>query len=92
MAPSDLAIRFARTYASQVFPTLIWFADLVPDLFTPLNEAIRAKLDAITGPRVQSELGIRRAWLDAPAHRQHQRLPIKATTGRLAAARTITLP
>jgi hypothetical protein len=57
MAPSDLAIRFARTYASQVFPTLIWFADLVPDLFTPLNEAIRAKLDAITGPRVQSYPG-----------------------------------
>ena len=42
---------------SQVFPTLISFADLAPDLFTPLNEAIRAKLDAITGPRVQSYPG-----------------------------------
>jgi uncharacterized protein (TIGR02466 family) len=57
MAPSDLAVRFERTYVSQVFPTLIWFADLAPDLFTPLNETIRAKLDAIMGPRVQSYPG-----------------------------------
>jgi hypothetical protein len=57
MAPSDLAIQFARTWINQVFPTLIWLADLAPDLFTPLNEGILAKLDAMTGPRVQSYPG-----------------------------------
>jgi uncharacterized protein (TIGR02466 family) len=57
MAPSDLAVRFAHTSVSQVFPTLIWLADLAPDLFTRLNEAILAKLDAITGPRVPSYRG-----------------------------------
>jgi uncharacterized protein (TIGR02466 family) len=57
MVPSELAIRFARTTLNPVFPTLIWLADLAPDTFTPLNEALLAKLDAITGPRVQSYHG-----------------------------------
>jgi uncharacterized protein (TIGR02466 family) len=57
MAPSDSAIRFAHTSVNQVFPTLIWLADLAPDLFTRLNEALLAKLDALIGPRVQSYRG-----------------------------------
>jgi uncharacterized protein (TIGR02466 family) len=57
MALSDLAIRFARTSVTQLFPTLIWLADLAPEVFARLNEAILAKLDAITGPRVQGYRG-----------------------------------
>jgi hypothetical protein len=55
----------SESNVSQVFPTLIWVADLAPDLFTPLNEAIRAKLDAITGPRLQSYPGepFQRWWV-----------------------------
>ena len=54
MAPTDPTIRFAHTSVSQLFPTLIWLADLAPETYLPLNQAILAKLDAITGPRTQS--------------------------------------
>ena len=51
---SDREIRFAHTSVSELFPTLIWLADLAPDIFDPLNKAILDKLDTITGPRVQA--------------------------------------
>lgn len=57
MALSDLTIRFAHTSVSEVFPTLIWLADLAPDTFFPLNKAILPKLDAITGPRTPTYPG-----------------------------------
>jgi uncharacterized protein (TIGR02466 family) len=57
MASSDLAIRFARTSVNQVFPTLIWLADLEPDTCAWLNEALLARLDALTGPRLPSYPG-----------------------------------
>lgn len=49
----DSAIRFAHTSVSEVFPTLIWLADLASEISEPLNRSILAKLDAITGPRIQ---------------------------------------
>ena len=51
---AETPILFAHTSASEVFPTLIWLADLAPESYEPLNRTIAAKLDAITGPRVQS--------------------------------------
>jgi uncharacterized protein (TIGR02466 family) len=47
-------VAFAHTSVNEVFPTLIWIADLAPDSFTPLNDAIIARLDTITGERTQS--------------------------------------
>ena len=52
----ETPIRFAHTSASEVFPTLIWLADLAPENYEPLNRTIMAKLDEMTGPRVQSYL------------------------------------
>ena len=54
---SDIAVRFAHTSVNELFPTLIWIADLAPETFNPLNQALIARLDTMTGPRVQSYRG-----------------------------------
>ena len=51
---SQPTIRFVHSSVSETFPTLIWLADLAPEAYEPINEMIAAKLDALTGPRVQS--------------------------------------
>ena len=51
---SEPNIRFAHSSVSETFPTLIWLADLAPESYGPINRVIAAKLDALTGPRVQS--------------------------------------
>ena len=45
---TETPILFAHTSASEVFPTLIWLADLAPESYEPLNRTIAAKLDAMT--------------------------------------------
>ena len=49
-APSDT---FAHTSVNPLFPTPMWIADLPGPAFQPLNDRLRAAVDAMTGPRVQ---------------------------------------
>jgi uncharacterized protein (TIGR02466 family) len=51
--PAESPIQFAHTSANDVFPTLIWIADLAPPSHEPLNRALAAKLDQILGTREQ---------------------------------------
>jgi uncharacterized protein (TIGR02466 family) len=50
----DIPVSFAHNSANEIFPTLLWIADLAPQTYEPLNRLISAKLDAILGTRKQS--------------------------------------
>jgi uncharacterized protein (TIGR02466 family) len=82
-AASD--IKFAHYSASETFPTLIWLADLTPGSFEPINRTIMAKLDALTGPRVQSYRS-ETFQTEQTLHLQPDFAPVLAAVGKLAKA------
>jgi len=53
-ATPDIPISFAHSSANEIFPTLLWIADLAPTTYEPLSHRIAAKLDEILGTRKQS--------------------------------------
>jgi uncharacterized protein (TIGR02466 family) len=56
-ADPETPVRFAETKAHEIFPTLIWRADLAPETRDPLNAAILSLVDDLTGPRTQRYAG-----------------------------------
>jgi uncharacterized protein (TIGR02466 family) len=78
-------IKFVHSSASEVFPTLIWLADLAPQSFGPLNQAIAAKLDALTGPRTQTYRS-ETFQTEQNLHLQADFAPLIAAIGKLAKA------
>lgn len=49
--------RFHHSSVNELFPTLVWIADLDPAFYKPLNREIMAKIDEYTGPRDAPKLG-----------------------------------
>jgi hypothetical protein len=80
---SQPEIRFIHSSVSETFPTLIWLGDLDPQNFEPLNRAIVASLDAITGPRVQSYRS-ETFQTDHVLHLQSEFAPLIAAVAKLA--------
>lgn len=78
-------IKFAHYSSSQAFPTLIWLADLAPDSSEPINRTITAKLDALTGPRVQSYRS-ETFQTEQTLHLQPEFAPVRAAISKLAKA------
>jgi uncharacterized protein (TIGR02466 family) len=76
-------IKFIHSSVSETFPTLIWLGDLDPQNFEPLNRAIVASLDAITGPRVQSYRS-ETFQTDHVLHLQSEFAPLIAAVAKLA--------